>query len=173
MFCTKCGAEHTESVNFCPSCGAAAAPGEPLYNSQAGPEPQPQQSAQFQQGYQSQQSYYAPPPQPPAGKKYSEPVAVFCYLSILILIPLVLEPDSKFVRYHANQGLILLLASLLCSAVAIIPYLGWIAAAAGAIFCFVCFIIGLVNSLGGEMKPLPLIGKYELVKPLPEENDDN
>ncbi len=39
-------------------------------------------------------------------------MGILCYLGILVLIPIFAAKDSKFVRFHANQGLILLLASV-------------------------------------------------------------
>jgi uncharacterized membrane protein len=46
----------------------------------------------------------------------------------------------------------------------IIPIIGWILLPFFAIVVFVFAIMGLVNGFTGKAKPLPLIGKYQLIK---------
>lgn len=84
---------------------------------------------------------------------------------ILFFLPLVVCPDSPFGRYHANQGLLLLLLGLGGSIIlSIIPIIGWILLPFFGLFVFVLAIMGLINGFGGKGKPLPLIGKYQLIK---------
>jgi uncharacterized membrane protein len=84
---------------------------------------------------------------------------------ILFFLPLVACPDSPFGRYHANQGLLLLLLGLGGSIIlSIIPIIGWILLPFFALFVMVLAIMGLVNGFTGKGKPLPLIGKYQLIK---------
>ena len=91
-------------------------------------------------------------------------IAILCYFGLFLLIPYLTKPDSKFIKYHTNQGVILLLFGIICSAVLIVPLLGWIAGLIGYLFSFVCFIIGILNVLNGRCKPLPLIGKFTVLK---------
>lgn len=91
-------------------------------------------------------------------------ISILCYFGILLLIPLLTKPDSKFVKFHSNQGLVLLLLNVALGVVAAIPILGWIVAAVGGIFSFVCFIMGVINVCNGEMKELPLIGTIQILK---------
>ena len=76
---------------------------------------------------------------------------------ILFFLPLVVCPDSPFGRYHANQGLLLLLLGMGGSVVlSIIPIIG------GALATFTgVFILGfgLINGFTGKGKALPIIGK--------------
>jgi len=81
-------------------------------------------------------------------------MAAIAYLGILFLIPLLAKKDSPFAQYHAKQGMILFIVWVVASFVIWIPILGWIM----GILLFVLFIIGIVNVLGGKMKPLPVIG---------------
>ena len=85
-------------------------------------------------------------------------MAVLAYLGILVLIPLLVEPakNSPFVRFHANQGLILLIVGLLSA----IPVLGCVV----GVFCLVLTIMGIINAVNGRMKELPLIGRFRLLK---------
>ena len=82
----------------------------------------------------------------------------------LLLIPLLTRPDSQFIKFHSNQGLLLLLLGIAAGVVAAIPVLGWIVAVAASIFSLVCFIMGIINGTSGQMKELPLIGKIQILK---------
>ena len=105
---------------------------------------------------------------------------------VLFLIPLLAAPkDSKFARYHTNQGLNFLILWVILSivrgivgaiyAATIYSSLltgGWVAGGIAvtivsvviSVVIIVFFILGLVNSLKGEKKPLPLIGKINILK---------
>ena len=87
-------------------------------------------------------------------------LAVLCYLGILLVIPLIVAKDDDFVKYHAKQGLVLLLAWVAIFFVAWIPILGWLFGFVAWIICFVLLITGVVNVVKGEKKPLAIIGKY-------------
>lgn len=84
---------------------------------------------------------------------------------IIFFLPLVACPDSPFGRFHANQGLVLLILGVAGSIIlTIIPVLGWIVLPFFSLFILVLVIVGLVNGLGGKAKELPLIGKFRLIK---------
>ena len=83
--------------------------------------------------------------------------AVLAYLGLLFIIPLIMCKDSEFVRFHTNQGIILFIASVICAAV---PIVGWIA----SIGVVVLMVVGLINVSNNEMKELPLIGKFRILK---------
>lgn len=73
------------------------------------------------------------------------------------------EKDDDFVKFHVQQGLALLVASVIWGfawvILAFIPFLGWILAVAGWILLFVLMIIGIVNVLNNAKKPLPILGE--------------
>lgn len=86
---------------------------------------------------------------------------------ILFFIPLFAAPDSKFARYHANQGLILFIFSIALNIVGSITtfiFIGLIILAFGWIFILVLVIMGIINALNGQAKPLPLIGNFTILK---------
>lgn len=84
---------------------------------------------------------------------------------IIFFLPLLVCPDSKFARYHANQGLLLLILGVVGSFIlGMIPIIGWIILPLFSILVFVLAIIGLINGLNGKVKELPIIGKYRLLK---------
>ena len=95
--------------------------------------------------------------------------AVLAYIGILFLIPLLAAPQSRFARFHTNQGIILFLAGLILSAasaiLAMIPLFCLVAFAPVVIGVgwLVLMIIGIVNAASGTYKPLPLIGHYRIM----------
>jgi uncharacterized membrane protein len=141
-----------------------AQPGQqpPQQNYYAPQNQQPPQNYGYQQNYQQQPPSYQTGPADIAENKG---ISVLCYLGILLLIPLLSKPNSGFVRYHSNQGLVLLIFEILVGILGCIPYLGWFVIwPVGYIFGLVCLIMGIVNAVNGSVKPLPLIGKITLLK---------
>ncbi len=91
-------------------------------------------------------------------------LAAISYLGILVLIPLLMKKDSKFVKEHAKQGLVLFIAEIVLWIVeaifAWIPVLGliisiliWLILVAIAIVS----IIGLVYALQGKFWKIPFV----------------
>lgn len=89
---------------------------------------------------------------------------IIAYIGILFIVPLLAAKESKFAMYHANQGLNLFIAGVVVGVIGVIPILGWIVAPLAAIVLFIFAIMGIVNAAKGEMKPLPLIGSWQLIK---------
>lgn len=172
-FCGNCGTKVEDGKKFCPECGA------PMEAS-----PQPAQQQPQQQVPPVQQQFAPQPnaqqPAPAAGKTKGgadytaqfdpadiEANKVMAFLGyILFLIPMIAAKESRFAQFHANQGLILLLAGIIVSiAGSVIPLLGWfLILPVGCVVIAVLGIIGILNALGGKAKDLPLIGKYRLLK---------
>lgn len=100
---------------------------------------------------------------PPTGEKNTG-MAIIAYL--LFFVPLLAGEKSEFVKYHTNQGLILFLFSLGVSVIgSVVPILGWfLILPFGTIMVLVLLVMGILNAVNGEMKPLPVIGKYQLLK---------
>jgi len=75
------------------------------------------------------------------------------YFGLLgFLIAFLTQKENKYVVYHAQQSLLLVICMILTP----IPVLGWII----GVCALVLFIIGLLNGFKGEIKPLPVIGKF-------------
>jgi len=154
-YCGNCGTEVEDGLKFCTSCGEAT--------SSTSPEAavQPQASAA----------------QTPEAKDAADNKVMAILAYIIVLIPLFAGPkDSKFLRYHTNQGLILLLLGIAYGIAywiltSILFFISWgLALVVGTIlgyaswlFLVLC-VIGIVNVAKGEMKPLPVIGKYKILK---------
>ncbi len=94
-------------------------------------------------------------------------VAILGYIiPILFIIPLLSEKKSPFAVFHANQHLMLLIAAIVLNVVAsVIPILGWfIIGPVGMLVLIVLAIMNLLSAAKGEMKPLPIIGGFVLIK---------
>ena len=107
--------------------------------------------------------------------KDNQLISLLCYFGLLFLIPYLTKPNSEFVKFHSNQGLVLLIA---CIAYSIVyGILSWILLAiswrlyfitsiigiVGIVF-LVLAIIGIINAANGRVKELPVIGKFRLLK---------
>lgn len=83
----------------------------------------------------------------------------------IFFLPLIAAPDSKFAKFHANQGLLLLILGIGGNIIlGMIPILGWLLMLPFGIFVLVLGIMGLMNGFGGKAKELPLIGKFRIIK---------
>jgi uncharacterized membrane protein len=78
--------------------------------------------------------------------------AVLSYVWILFLIPLLTKKDSKFCQFHAKQGLILFIISL----VSWFPFFGWII----GIAVLIVDIMAILKVLNGESWKIPYISGW-------------
>lgn len=97
-------------------------------------------------------------------KETNKGINALAYL--IFFIPLLVDGTNEEYKFHANQGLNLLLLSLAVTVIGtFIPVIGWLLILPiGGLFCFVLFIMGVINAINGKMKELPVIGKYRLIK---------
>ncbi len=87
-------------------------------------------------------------------------LACLSYLGILFLIPLLAKKDSKYAQEHAKQGLVLFIAEIIGSVVAMIPIIGWLMAPFIGIFFLIVALVALIKCLMGEFWEIPIIGPY-------------
>jgi uncharacterized membrane protein len=154
---------------------------------QAPPQGAPQGGYQQQgpqQGYQQQgqqQAYQAPPPPVYASLEQdaaaNKVYGVLAYFGPLVLISILAAPKtSQYSRYHSNQGLVFLISNvalgiavvILTIILAFIPIIGWILGIllplALAAYSITFLIFGILAATRGQLKPLPVIGKWTILK---------
>lgn len=156
-FCNKCGNQLPDGANNCPNCGA------PVGGAQ-----------QNAQGFVNNMMNTADSTAQfdPQDINDNKGMSVLAYIGFLFLVPLLACPNSKFARYHTNQGLVLFLLELAIGVVTSIfafipvigPIIGGLISAVGGIFTLVLMILGIINAAQGQAKELPLIGKITLLK---------
>ncbi len=98
--------------------------------------------------------------------KLEDDSKLFAFLGVFLplvgfIIALLAKKKDKYVMHYANQGLVLFIAWVIAAVVWMIPLIGWfILGPICYVILFVLWIVGIVYSLSGEMKDIPIIGKY-------------
>ena len=164
MICKNCGAELEANAGFCPNCGLAV------------------EIATAPNGNDTED---APRVQPGSGKKKNgfdpkdveanKVMAILAYLSWLVLIPIFAAKDSRFARFHANQGLSLaileiawwivesIVSSILLSISWRLAFVSTILGLVNLLFV-VLTIMGILNAANGKAKKLPIVGNWRILK---------
>ena len=93
-------------------------------------------------------------------KKVTGIVAYITWIGWLVAY---LAGDKEGAKFHLNQALVLWIASIVLSILSYIPLIGLIAAIL-SIVVFIFWIMGLINAIKGEEKPLPVIGGIKILK---------
>lgn len=106
-------------------------------------------------------------------KDIEENKAMACLSYIIAPVPYFIERKSKWVRYHAIQGMnlfiIFIILSLIVSVINSLilwpfDFLKTILRTALNVFGAVYAIIGIVNVCNNQAKELPLINKFKIIK---------
>jgi uncharacterized membrane protein len=88
-------------------------------------------------------------------------MALICYLGFLCLIPILNKEKDEFVRFHAKQGLVILIGELATWILfAAVPFLFFMIANLFWLFWTVLSIIGIVNVVNKQQKEIPLVGQF-------------
>lgn len=95
-------------------------------------------------------------------------LAWLSYLGIFFIIPMLVNKNSAYSKFHVNQGIVYLISTVIMYIIAmvcaIIPYIGIFLSLVIYIFIFVLAIMGIVNAASGKAKKLPLIGNIVIYK---------
>ena len=103
-------------------------------------------------------------------------ISILAYLSWLVLIPIFAARNSKFARFHANQGLVLamietgyILASVIINEIVYSISLKYGTLVSTILFlCGMSFVIlsviGIINAVSGKAKQLPTFGGITILK---------
>ena len=92
-----------------------------------------------------------------------------CYLwGILFFLPLILYKGDRAATRHANEGLLLLLLSVIGNIVfGVLSIFGWFFGLIAGLYSLVLLIfgiIGIVYVVTDKNEPLPIIGSIRLIK---------
>ena len=168
-YCNSCGNGCADSDAFCNVCGAKLTGAETQRSTEQDKTDDAEQSAPQGQTFKDKvmdaftnptdtTSEYAPD-----DINTNRIFAVLSYIGFLFIIPLIAVPDSKYARFHANQGLVLFIAELVSTLLYVIPFIGWVAGAAAGVLLTVLSVFGIVNAIQGKAMELPFIGKFKIL----------
>jgi len=104
-------------------------------------------------------------------------MGILSYFGILVLIPIFAAKESPFARFHANQGLVLLVTGILVGMatslvgmlfglihIDVLTVLWNIVSWLIRVAMFALMILGIVNAASGRAKELPLVGNFRILK---------
>ena len=122
--CKKCGVELAEDAKVCPACGAE------VEAENASSEKIEETIKNLNNTADSTDEFDA------KDIEDNKVISILAYIGLLFLIPLLAAPNSKFAKYHTNQGLVLFIVDIIvgiavgfvCGILAFIPVIGWIIA---------------------------------------------
>jgi len=138
-----------DDVKFCDGCGNPVAAKQ-------------KETANLSQGVAAQ-----------SGVQDNKVIFMLAYLGILFFLPLISCPDSKEGRFHANQGLLLLITAVAGRIIMgifslLLPWRLWMIVTllltVWGLGMLALAIIGMINAYKNEQKPLPVIGKISIIK---------
>lgn len=161
-YCSKCGKETGAGDRFCKNCGASIV--NPDFD---------EFERKFNEFCDTADSTGE---MDSADINNNKIAALISYLGILVLIPIFMAKDSKFARYHANQGLMLFICgtgysvamSIVTSILYAINYVAGtvvtVVLSLGSLFFVALLIIGIINAYKGLARELPIIGKARILR---------
>lgn len=98
---------------------------------------------------------------------------ILSYFGILFLVPLFAAKESRFAKFHANQGLVVFLTQIIINAASSAicalfgaMHLGFLAGIAGPLISLLSLalsVIGIIFAAQGKAKEMPLIGKFHIL----------
>lgn len=193
-FCKNCGTQLDEGTKFCPGCGTQVEENTADTHSAFNGQTQDEQGSPFSQQSANQSAFQDTVTEKfnqfnntsdttgefdPADIEKNKLMGVLSYFSWLVLIPIFAAKDSKFARFHANQGLVLAITEIAWLIIqrvvlklisAVFSYHLWTLQLVLAqllslvnIVFLVFAIIGIINVANGKAKELPIIGKFKIL----------
>lgn len=165
-FCPVCGENVSNNSQSCPKCGA------PLGDRKNNQSSNTQQAVNdFVNSLNNTADYSS---QMDANDvEQNKVMGVLAYIGILVFIPIFAAPDSKFARFHANQGLTLFIFEVVYSLIMTVlgVTIGKVPVAGPIIIAFcglvglvwlILSICGIVNAVNGRAKELPVLGNIHI-----------
>lgn len=94
---------------------------------------------------------------------------LFAFLAVLLsvigfVIAYATKKDNKYVMYYAKQSLVLFIGWVILWVVTMvigfIPFVGMLIYYVGHIGLLILWVMGIIYSLSGEMKEIPIVGSF-------------
>ena len=161
-FCYKCGSEVEENAKFCAKCGADLENPQETPASDAAKTDFTDVINNITETEDTTAEFDA------KDIENNKILSLFSYLWILFLVPMFAAKDSKFARFHVNQGIVLfifniawsivdLILSAILGKIIVVSLVYGILSSVVSLAFFALAILGIVNACMGKAKKLPLI----------------
>jgi len=147
MICPRCGKEINDNSKYCSECG------ERIEEVKVKVEPEIMDDEYTKEDIEN-----------------NKVLSLFSYISFLFIIPLIACSNSKYAKFHVNQGIMLCITNVVFEAilkalkVLELSFAYDIADAIVNIGLTVFMVIGIVNAVTGKAKKLPVIGNFTIIK---------
>ena len=177
-FCNKCGVELEAGSNVCKSCGNTNEAPKTTEKTEVKAKKNLKDLLKIIDGT----SYFQED-----DIQKNKIMSLFSYIGLLFLIPLFACKDSKFARFHTNQGIVLCILGVALEVIAgivmgvtalfLIPDMVFFKVVAilcmsveGLIFWVLglaltaLMVLGIISAVTGKAKKLPIIGNIRILK---------
>ena len=172
-FCYKCGSEVEENAKFCAKCGADLENPQEIPASDAAKTDFTDVINNITETEDTTAEFDA------KDIENNKILSLFSYLWILFLVPMFAAKESKFARFHVNQGIVLFIfniawsvidiilsfiLSFLLRRIIIVLIVYEILSSVVSLAFLALAVLGIVNACMGKAKKLPLIGNITILK---------
>ncbi len=103
----------------------------------------------------------------PTSSADDKTTAILAYLTLIgFIVAIVLHSSKKTVlgAYHLRQSLGLMITSIALmiasTILGFIPIIGWLTSLALTFAILALWVMGLINAVKGELKPIPVVGQH-------------
>ncbi len=154
-FCNKCGTQFEEGTKFCPGCGEATGAKDSKVEDVVANIKALNNTADTTAQYEAYDI------------EKNKIMAALSYVFILFLVPILACPQSKFAKFHANQGIVLFCVDLAIALVgaicSFIPVVNWIVGTVLGLAGLALMVLGIYNAVTGKAKELPFVGGIRIL----------
>lgn len=185
--CPNCHNAVDDNITFCPNCGANVGAQQPQRPQQPQQPQRPQQQyqqpqqqyaqQQYQQQYQQQRPQYAnvPDPYDHTSQFTAEDVSANKLLAMLvyvlgavgIVIALLAGKDSAFAKFHARQGMKIVLLETICTLATTFLVWTFIVPLAGAVCTVILLVVRIIcfcQVCSGKSVEPPIVRSFTFLK---------
>ena len=177
MYCPKCDNYVPEWSDKCLACGCEVRAEDKKENKQRSSEYAYETGREKQKKVDQQEEYYyatyeTPEKQFNKSNKEKDKTthrfsthrekifAIMCYFGPLFIVSLLAEKDSSYIKFHANQGLLLFIVGIIADILSGFTLI-YVICNLVVLYLMVC---GIKNASRGIMKGLPWIGDIQIFK---------
>jgi uncharacterized membrane protein len=89
--------------------------------------------------------------------KEGAPFAALSYVFFLWILTFIFKKENRFAHFHAKQGIVIFIAEIVCSVLALLPLIGKLFYVLGLLIFLILSLYGIYYSLTGRLVRIPVI----------------